>query len=206
MKTKGKNPFESTLPLWEILVPYSIGRKNVQVPYHREWDEKVMAITGGLTIMRAAKGAWNSPNTGKSHRELMIPVRIACTEEQIAKIAKMTIEHYRQEAVFVSLISNRSVVFHRSDFEAEIEQEEELGHDVLYVVRQWDGMDGLWMDVSEPVSADEAKKICNEKTNNGTKNTKFGDIDYYAIYPADTNMLRDVSNYEKLLEAGLVRP
>jgi hypothetical protein len=204
MKTKGVSPFESALPMWEILVPYSIGRKNVQVPYHREWDAKVMEITGGLTIMRAAKGVWNSPDTGKSHREIMIPVRIACTEGQIAEIAKMTIEHYRQEAVFVSLISNKSMVFHSSDFEDE--PEEELGHDVLYVVRLWDGMDGMWMDVSEPVTANEAKRIWNEKTQNGTKNIGFSEIDYYAIYPADTKMLRDVSNYEALVEAGLVRP
>lgn len=206
MKTKGESPFESALPMWEILVPYAIGRKNVQVPYHREWDDKVMAITGGLTIMRAAKDAWSSPNTGKAHREIMIPVRISCTEEQIEEIAKMTIEHYKQEAVFVSLISNKSLVFHKNDFEEVVEPEEELGHEVLYVVRLWDGMDGMWMDVSKPMTADEAKKVWNEKTKNGTEKTCFGDIDYYAIYPADTKMLRDVSNYEALRDAGLVRP
>lgn len=199
------NPFESALPMWEILVPYSIGRKNVQVPYHREWDAKVMAITGGLTIMRAAKGAWNSPETGKSHREIMIPVRIACTEEQIAEIAKMTMQHYNQEAVFVSLISNKSMVFHSSDFEVAIEPEEELGHEILYVVRLWDGMDGLWMDVSKPVTLQEATRIWNKHTNNGTKNINFNEIDYYKIYPADTKMLRDVSNYQALVEAGLAR-
>jgi len=43
-------------PLWEILVPYKMGRKNVQVPYHQEWDAKVMAIAGGMTLMKVAKG------------------------------------------------------------------------------------------------------------------------------------------------------
>jgi hypothetical protein len=64
------------------------------------------------------------------------------------------------------------------------EQKEEL-----YVVRLFDGMDGEWMDVSDPVTKEEADKIWNEKTNNGTKNTKYEHIDYYDIFPADTKML-----------------
>lgn len=44
-------------PLWEILVPYKMGRKNVPVPYHQEWDAKVMAIAGGMTLMKIAKGS-----------------------------------------------------------------------------------------------------------------------------------------------------
>lgn len=62
----------------------------------------------------------------------------------------------------------------------------------LYVVRLYDGFDNIWMDVSKPTSREEAEKIWNEKTENGKKNTKFDDIDYYAIYPADTEMLFSV--------------
>lgn len=58
----------------------------------------------------------------------------------------------------------------------------------LFVVRLWDGMDGIWMDVSESVSKEEADRIWAEKTKNGTKNTKYDDIDYYCIFPADTVM------------------
>lgn len=58
----------------------------------------------------------------------------------------------------------------------------------LFVVRLWDGMDGIWMDVSEPVSKEEAQRIWNEKTANGTKAKCFDDIDYYHVFPADTVM------------------
>lgn len=103
------------LPLWEILVPYKMGRKNVPVPYHQEWDAKVMAIAGGMTLMKVAKGSWTSPTTDKTHKELMIPVRIACTEEQIKEIMKMTIEHYKQEAVFAMLVSEKTLIMHAGE-------------------------------------------------------------------------------------------
>lgn len=97
--------------VWEILVPYKMGRKNVQVDYHRQWDEKVRGISGGLTIHRVAKGQWVSP-TGKLHRELMIPVRIACSEKEIGKIMQITLEHYQQEAVYASLVSEKALILH----------------------------------------------------------------------------------------------
>jgi len=64
--------------------------------------------------------------------------------------------------------------------------------DELFVVRLYDGFDNLWMDVSEPVNKVEAEKILNEKTKDGTKNTKYADIDYYCIFPADTKMMFSV--------------
>ncbi len=59
----------------------------------------------------------------------------------------------------------------------------------LFIVRVWDGMDGCWCDCTEPVSKEEADKVWNKETKNGTEKTKFSDIDYYKIFPADTNML-----------------
>ena len=59
----------------------------------------------------------------------------------------------------------------------------------LFIVRLWDGFDGIWCDVEGPVSKEEANRIWNEKTANGTKSAKYSDIDYYAIFPADTSML-----------------
>jgi hypothetical protein len=58
-----------------------------------------------------------------------------------------------------------------------------------FIVRLYDGFDNQWMDISKPVSKEEAQKIWAENTNGGTKNTKYSDIDYYAIFPADTKML-----------------
>jgi len=58
----------------------------------------------------------------------------------------------------------------------------------LFVVRLWDGFDGLWMDVSEPVPREQADAIWREKTLNGTKMTSFSDIDYYKVFPSGTVM------------------
>ena len=57
-----------------------------------------------------------------------------------------------------------------------------------FVVRFYDGFDNVWIDISKPVSYDEAKSIWNKETENGTKNTCFDDIDYYCIFPAETIM------------------
>lgn len=59
----------------------------------------------------------------------------------------------------------------------------------LFIVRLYDGFDNKWMDVSEPVSKEEADRIWNEKTENGKKRTSYEDIDYFEIFPADTQML-----------------
>ena len=58
----------------------------------------------------------------------------------------------------------------------------------LFIVRLWDGFDGLWCDVTGAVPLEEAEKVWNEHTQNGTKSTKFEHIDYYKIFPADTKM------------------
>ena len=58
----------------------------------------------------------------------------------------------------------------------------------LFIVRLFDMFDG-WMDISSPVTAKEAKRIWNESTKNGTKNTSFQDGDYYSIFPANTRMI-----------------
>ena len=58
-----------------------------------------------------------------------------------------------------------------------------------YIVRLYDGMDNQWIDVSGTVSKEEADRIWNERTKDGTRNTGFDDIDYYKVFPADTKML-----------------
>ena len=58
-----------------------------------------------------------------------------------------------------------------------------------YIVRLYDGFDNKWIDVSELVVYKEAERIWNERTKNGTEKTKYDDIDYFKIFPADTVML-----------------
>jgi hypothetical protein len=99
------------MELWEIFVPTI---RNDGVPYrtrfHRVWDAKVRKIAGGLTIFTPAKGQWISP-TGDLFHERMIPVRIACTEDQIDQILKMTREYYDQEAVMAYQISSKVKIY-----------------------------------------------------------------------------------------------
>ena len=61
-------------------------------------------------------------------------------------------------------------------------------YDGKHVVRLWDMFDG-WMDISEPIGWGEALAMWNDHTDDGSKNTSYGDGDYYDIYPADTKML-----------------
>ena len=108
--------------IYEIMVPYTMGshnyvagkgiprpNRNIHVPYHQDWDKKVIEIAGGMTLMRAAKGTWISP-TGTEHKEIMIPVRISCTEEQIEEIIELTLRHYCQEAVMAYVVSEKVIV------------------------------------------------------------------------------------------------
>lgn len=73
--------------------------------------------------------------------------------------------------------------------ETEEEEDTELEPEKLYVVRLYDGMDNQWCDVAGPMSKAEADKVWNERTNNGTQKTNYGNIDYYSIFPAGTKML-----------------
>jgi len=59
----------------------------------------------------------------------------------------------------------------------------------LFIVRLWDGGDGLWIDVSKAISKIEAEKIWNKETENGTINKCYADGNYYQIFPANTTML-----------------
>lgn len=71
--------------------------------------------------------------------------------------------------------------------------QEPIVEEEKFIVRLFDGMDGEWMDISLAVSKEEADKVWNESTKDGTEHTKFDDIDYYKIFPADTRMIYDGS-------------
>lgn len=100
------------MQLWEILVPTvrNDGRP-FRTRYHRVWDAKVREITGGLTIMPVAKGQWLSRD-GELFSERMIPVRIACTREQIEQIIDMSLVYYGQLAVMAHKVSDEVIIKH----------------------------------------------------------------------------------------------
>lgn len=101
------------MKLWMILVPTMMGEENkpIRTRFHRVWDKKVYEITKGLTVLHPSKGHWVSPD-GEIFSERMIPVQIACTEEQIEEIADMTANYYRQKAVMYYLVSEKVVIKH----------------------------------------------------------------------------------------------
>lgn len=93
--------------LWEIFVP-KCNKKGEQydLSHHYIWDERVRAISGGLTILVPAKGQWIDPDTEDLYIERMIPVRIMCSADQMSAIALMTKTYYDQISVFYCLISS----------------------------------------------------------------------------------------------------
>jgi len=104
------------MELWEILVPTvrRVGGKPYRTRFHRVWDAKVRALTGGLTILRPAIGQWISPD-GELFKERMIPVRIACSREQITTIIDFTLVYYDQLAVMAHKVSDEVILQHRKD-------------------------------------------------------------------------------------------
>ena len=99
--------------LWEILVPTMRNDgKPFRTRYHRVWDKKIEAISGGLTITPPGKGTW--VHEGRAVRERMIPVRIMCTREQIEEIIDLTLEYYDQLVVMAYRVSDVIILRHRA--------------------------------------------------------------------------------------------
>jgi hypothetical protein len=92
--------------LWEIMVPtISNEGKPFRTRHHREWDRRVKSISKGLTIYTPSIGIWQDQTTGIEYRERMIPVRIACTRDEIIKIMNILKSHYDQIDVLAYKIS-----------------------------------------------------------------------------------------------------
>lgn len=106
--------------LWEILVPcnWNTG-KPVRRRHHEEWDKRVRAVAGGLTILKPGLGQWL--HEGKLYKDRVIPVRIRCSAREIQTISRLTLNHYRQLAVMYYLVSETCVVI-----EATVEQVDEF--------------------------------------------------------------------------------
>jgi len=92
--------------LFEIIVPtkYGDNLKPIRTKHHKEWDKRVMKISGGMTILSAGKGKWTYK--GDEYPEKVIPVRVMCSDADMEKIVKITLEHYRQKAVMYYVLSN----------------------------------------------------------------------------------------------------
>jgi len=61
-----------------------------------------------------------------------------------------------------------------------------------FIVRLYDGFDYEWIDITDPLFLEDARKVWMEKTENGIKHTKYEHIDYYDIFPEDTVMIYSV--------------
>lgn len=96
--------------MWEILVPKCDNEgKEFSISYHKWWDDYIKNISGGMTIMRSAKGIW--VNDDKVYEERMIPVRVICYEEDINRILAYTKVYYSQIAVCAYKISDKVLIY-----------------------------------------------------------------------------------------------
>jgi hypothetical protein len=102
----------SLMEMFEILVPTvrNDGRP-ISTRFHRVWDAKVRAISGGLTVLSPARGQWVSPD-GRLFHERMIPVRIACEPDQMEAIADLTARYYEQLAILYYRVSDHVRIKH----------------------------------------------------------------------------------------------
>lgn len=62
-----------------------------------------------------------------------------------------------------------------------------------YIVRLWDGSDGCWTDCTGEVDRDKALQYWAEKTDGGTRNVSYAEMDFFRIFPGGTHMLWDGS-------------
>jgi len=101
--------------LWEILVPtYSNEGLEFSLEHHKKWDDKIRSLSGGLTILRTARGQWIDPD-GKLFFDKMIPVRVYCAEHEIEEIIQFTMSHYEQKAVMAYQVSSYVKLIRRDE-------------------------------------------------------------------------------------------
>lgn len=68
--------------------------------HHRIFYKFILNLSKGYSVLNELEGVWQNEK-GTIYQEKMIPVRIACTDEQIKEIAEFAKAHYEQEAIFV---------------------------------------------------------------------------------------------------------
>jgi hypothetical protein len=101
--------------MWEILVPASGNNKQeFTYEHHKAWDAYVKNLTGGVTIMKTAKGQWVSQE-GELYIDRMIPCRIFCSDDEILQIVRFTMTHYNQKAIAIAKLSDESYIIHEDN-------------------------------------------------------------------------------------------
>lgn len=104
------------LSLFQILVPCNFNDgKPIRTRHHREWDKQVQKITGGMTILPPGRGKWIDQETDTNYIDRVIPVNIIASDEDMKRIAKITIKHYKQLAVLYYRLSNEPHIVYASD-------------------------------------------------------------------------------------------
>jgi hypothetical protein len=97
-----------SVKMWEILVPAWSNTGNIfTVAHHNVWDDKVLEIVGGLSLMPTIKGKW------EGCKDKMIPVRIACSRFELEQILDFTMLHYNQEAVMACKVYDEVIIFQK---------------------------------------------------------------------------------------------
>ncbi len=102
-----------TIDLWEIYVPVcqTLSTTRFTDKHHRQWDNEVIRLTGGLTLLKSIKGKSISVFNGQTCEEEMIPVRIAADIHIMVQISIFTAKHYSQESVFYYKVSDRAMIY-----------------------------------------------------------------------------------------------
>jgi|SRR5208282_4601917 len=98
---------------WEVYVPVSWNDGNrIDAEYHRQWDSKIRAISGGLSVTRIIKGQWEVE--GELFDEKMIPCRVLASRQEMDQIVALTLEHYHdQHCVMAYRLSSEVILRYR---------------------------------------------------------------------------------------------
>jgi hypothetical protein len=102
--------------MWEILVPTVMNDHPIRTVHHKQWDQRVRGIAGGLSIFPPLKGQYLGEGD-ELQEERVIPVRIVCNERKIEEIIRFTLSHYNQEVVLCYEISNNAILATRDQME-----------------------------------------------------------------------------------------
>jgi hypothetical protein len=104
------------LNVWCIFVPTvkpkATKKRFFRTKHHKAWDKYVRNISGGLTILAPSKGQWIDTEDNLVE-ERVLPVQIACNDEQFEKIIKFTLKHYDQDALMYYKMSNEVFITNR---------------------------------------------------------------------------------------------
>lgn len=140
----------------------------------------------------------DNPETYKLFKETVLPLIKSYdfieAQEEFMKISRndSTIEDNRRFAYYqeVKKLSANSIQGCLSSLNKSINRIDDINMKDKFTVRLWDRNDG-WIDLHDAiaVSKEEADKIWNRETKNGTRNTCYSDGDYYKIFEANTKMI-----------------